>query len=239
MLRQIQTKLPSIRILRLGSFLDTELGNHYKNYHKNRKFTFHSTSHKTLIVIGSTNHHEAVKTIHKPIKKSQKTARDCTVKLALAKCLRWSQVNCSAGKITCGCWQKSPQATIAACGFRMYLAVIYLRSDVTHLKPLLCLSGWIFQNWGRFLPSITTKVDQSNHLLPLKSVLNPSPLNLFWKSWTVHCWLFNPLFKKIQLAEPLFSLTTEQLDRFDQELAAVTPLIFFTFFEWKKNVKQN
>ena len=53
-----------------------------------------------------------------------------------------------------------------------------------------------FQTYGRFLLSSIEQFDQSNPLLPLKSVVNPSKFILFQKTWTVHCWLFNPFSKK-------------------------------------------
>ena len=47
---------------------------------------------------------------------------------------------------------------------------------------------------------------RSNHLLPLKSMVKPSNLILFEKSWTVHCWLFNPLSKILHSKEKFFTM---------------------------------
>ena len=56
-----------------------------------------------------------------------------------------------------------------------------------------------------FLLSSIEKVDESNHLLRLNSMIKPS----IWfcpKSWTVHCSLFNPLSKNIQLTRKFFNI---------------------------------
>ena len=44
--------------------------------------------------------------------------------------------------------------------------------------------------------SSSKHLDQSNHLLPLKTMVNLSNLILFQKSRTVPCWLFKPLSKE-------------------------------------------
>ena len=61
-------------------------------------------------------------------------------------------------------------------------------------------------NLEKFRLSSTNQFDQSNHLLPLNSMVNPSELTLYRKRWTVHCWQFNPLSKKLQLAESLLTI---------------------------------
>ena len=62
--------------------------------------------------------------------------------------------------------------------------------------------------------------DQSNHLLPLESMVNPTNLILFQKRWTVPWWLFKLLCKKTARRK---SLHYHQNDR---ELTIVTFLVF-------------
>ena len=73
---------------------------------------------------------------------------------------------------------------------------------------------------GTFPLSISKHSDQSNHLLLLKSTVNPSNLILFQKSWTVPCWRFKPLSKKTARWK---SLHYRQNDR---ESAVVTFPVF-------------
>ena len=57
--------------------------------------------------------------------------------------LQRPQVNCSAGKNTCGCSQNFAQVTIA-CGEK-------LSAPAGNLRELyLCVSGWTFSNLGNF-----------------------------------------------------------------------------------------
>ena len=87
-------------------------------------------------------------------------------------------------------------------------------------KFVLFASGRIFWNLGTF-PFIQFKhLDQSKHLLPLKSMVSPANLILFQRRWTVPCWLLKPLSKKIARWK---SLHYHQNDR---QLAVVTFLVF-------------
>ena len=67
-----------------------------------------------------------------------------------------------------------------------------------------------------FFSSSTKQFDQTNHWLPLKSMVNLSNLLLFQKRWSVLCWLFKPISKKTVRRK---SLHYHQNDR---ELAVVT-----------------
>ena len=73
---------------------------------------------------------------------------------------------------------------------------------------------------ARFLLSSSKHFDQSNHLLLLKSMVNPSNLILFQKSWNVPCWLFKPLNKKAARWK------SHHYHQNDRELAIVTFLVF-------------
>ena len=58
------------------------------------------------------------------------------------------------------------------------------------MKSSLFLTGRLFSKGkgkARFLLSSSKHFDQSNHLLLLKSMVNPSNLILFQKSWSVPC----------------------------------------------------
>ena len=81
---------------------------------------------------------------------------------------------------------------------------------------IVCLRANFFKTYGSFLLSSSKHFDQSNYLLPLKSMVNSSKLILFQKIWTVPCWLFKPFSKK---TAPWKSLHYHQND---WELAVVT-----------------
>ena len=80
--------------------------------------------------------------------------------------------------------------------------------------------GGFFQASGRVFSSSSKHFDQSNHLLPLKSMVNTSNLISFQKCWSVLCWLFKSISKKIARWK---SLHYHQNDR---QLAVVTFLVF-------------
>ena len=88
------------------------------------------------------------------------------------------------------------------------------------MKFLLLASGRIFHTSGRFFLSISKHLDHSNHLLPLKSMVNPSNLILFQKSWSVPCWLFKQLSKKTAHWRSLHYHPN------DREVPVVTFLVF-------------
>ena len=89
---------------------------------------------------------------------------------------------------------------------------IYLRPQVICVKRLLFVSRRIFSNLETFLFILLSSTkhfkhsDRSKHLLPLKSMVNPSNLIMFQKNWTIHCWLFKPLSTKIHFNEKFFTI---------------------------------
>ena len=118
--------------------------------------------------------------------------------------------------------QKSPQVTIV-CGCRRQLAETSLRPQVNSVKTLLLLSARFFpreRGKARFLLSSSKHFDESNHLLLLKSMVNPSMFFLFQKSWSVPCWPFKPLYKKTA------QWKTHHCHQNDRELAIVSFSLF-------------
>ena len=85
---------------------------------------------------------------------------------------------------------------------------------------------------ARFLLSSSKHFEQSNHFLLLKSMVNPSNLILFRKSWSVPCCLFKPLYKKNSL------LKKSSLPSKWSGTGYCHFFGFFTHTEWRRDNQQ-
>ena len=143
--------------------------------------------------------------------------------------MRWPQVNCSAGKSTWECRQKSPQL-MTACFFFRLMAENYLRSKVYYLKPLLFLSGSIFSNLWTFLLMQFWTIWPMQQLAAFEVKGKPSKMTLFQKSGLIIV-IFIPIFKKV-FSKKFFTIA-EMVGN-----SLLSPLTSFKILEWKRNVKQ-